>query len=104
VLVIGPTDLSINLGIPGKTDHPDFIKAAEKVVAAAEKNKKAAGIHVGSVKECETWASRGFRHLMCSADAPMLRHASNELAAAMKEICAGATPTTKAKAGGASPY
>src|SRR5581483_11058906 len=75
VLVIGPTDLSINLGVPGQTDHPTFMRAAEKVVAAAEKNKKTAGIHVGSVKECERWASHGFRYLMCSADAAMLRSA-----------------------------
>ncbi len=104
VLVIGPTDLSINLGIPGQTEHPKFIAAAEKVVAAAEKNKKTAGIHVGSVKDCERFAKYGFRYLMCSADGAMLRSASNELACAMKELCAAGAVKTKPTAGGATPY
>lgn len=102
-LVIGPTDLSIALGIPGKTDHPTFLEAADKVVAFAEKHKKAPGIHVGSPKECEFWAKRGFRWLMCSTETGMLRGKSAELASAMKEICAGKTPTT-AVTGGGSPY
>lgn len=104
VLVIGPTDLSIALGIPGKFDHPTFTAAAEKVVAAAEKNKKTAGIHVGSVKDCERFAKLGFRYLMCSADGAMLKSASNELASAMKELCSSGSVAAKAKTGSASPY
>ena len=105
VMVIGPTDLSINLGVPGQTDHPTFVKAAEKVVAACAKHKKTPGIHVGSVKECQRWASFGFRYLMCSADAAMLRSASNEMAAAMKELCAsGSVRAGKAEKGSATPY
>ncbi|HYF52084.1 MAG TPA: aldolase/citrate lyase family protein [Planctomycetota bacterium] len=104
VLVIGPTDLSINLGVPGKFDHPTFLAAAEKVVTAAEKHGKAAGIHVGSLKDSEMFAKLGFRHLMCSADAAMLRTASNELAAAMKELCAGGAVGKSKSSGSASPY
>ena len=102
--MIGPTDLSINLGIPGQTDHAKFGNAADKIVAACEKNGKAAGIHVGSVKECERWAARGFRYLMCSAETAMLRSASNDMAAAMKEICAGKTATEKTSKGAVTPY
>jgi 2-keto-3-deoxy-L-rhamnonate aldolase RhmA len=103
-LVIGPTDLSIALGIPGQTSHPRFLEAADKVVAFAEKHKKAPGIHVGTPKDCEFWSKRGFRWLMCSTDSGMLRAKSNELAAAMKEICAGrALGETAAKAA-AGPY
>ena len=104
VLVIGPTDLSINLGVPGQTEHPTFLRAAEKVVAACNKNGKAPGIHVGSVKDCERFASYGFRYLMCSADSAMLRSASNELAAAMKELCAGGSVKAKSEKGAATPY
>ena len=103
-LVIGPTDLSINLGIPGQTDHAKFGNAADKIVAACEKHGKAAGIHVGSVKDCERWASRGFRYLMCSAETAMLRSASNEMAAAMKEICAGKATSKKSSKSAATPY
>jgi 2-keto-3-deoxy-L-rhamnonate aldolase RhmA len=102
-LVIGPTDLSIALGIPGKTDHPKFLEAADKVVAFAEKHGKTAGIHVGSPADCERFAKRGFRYLMCSSDSAMLRTRSAELAAAMREVCSGGGLKTEAKAGG-TPY
>jgi 2-keto-3-deoxy-L-rhamnonate aldolase RhmA len=101
-LVIGPTDLSIALGVPGKTDHPRFVQAADAVVKFAEKHKKAGGIHVGTPKDCEHWAKRGFRWLMCSSDAGMLRSKSGELAAAMKEVCSGGS--ARAGAAGGTPY
>jgi 2-keto-3-deoxy-L-rhamnonate aldolase RhmA len=72
------------------------------VVKFAEKHKKAAGIHVGTPKDCEQWAKRGFRYLMCSSDAGMLRGKSGELAAAMKELCSGGA--VKTGTAGGTPY
>jgi len=42
-LWIGHFDLSCSLGINGQFDHPDFIKAANKVKRAAKKHNKALG-------------------------------------------------------------
>lgn len=47
VLLIGPNDLSISLGIPGDTMNPIELEAMAHVAAACKKNGKAFGIHAG---------------------------------------------------------
>lgn len=44
VLFVGPADLSHSLGIPGQFQHPDYLAALERVVAACRAHGKAAGI------------------------------------------------------------
>jgi 4-hydroxy-2-oxoheptanedioate aldolase len=44
VLFIGPADLSHSLGIPGQFQHPDYLGALDRVVAACRAHGKAAGI------------------------------------------------------------
>ena len=44
--IIGPYDLSGSLGMPGKFDHPDVLRAIEKVEQACKENKVALGIHI----------------------------------------------------------
>jgi 4-hydroxy-2-oxoheptanedioate aldolase len=46
VLFVGPNDLTHNLGIRDQFDHPIFVDALHRVVAAAKKSGKAAGILV----------------------------------------------------------
>ena len=47
VLLIGPNDLSISLGIPGDLFNPVELAAMAKVAAACKKHGKAFGIHAG---------------------------------------------------------
>jgi 4-hydroxy-2-oxoheptanedioate aldolase len=44
VLFVGPLDLTTNLGIQGKFDHPLFVDARRRTAKAARKAGKAAGI------------------------------------------------------------
>src|SRR5690606_6840063 len=44
VLFIGPADLSMDLGIFGQFDHPEFRKALDRIVEAAEAAGKSTGI------------------------------------------------------------
>ena len=41
-ILIGPYDLSIDMGIPGQFDNPLLIKAIERILSACKKNKKIA--------------------------------------------------------------
>jgi len=68
VLWIGQTDLSNSLGIPGQFDHPDFVAAVDRVVAAAQATGKAAGYMGMTIDECSTLYDKGFRCLACSGD------------------------------------
>ena len=46
VLFVGPADLSHSLGIPGQFQHPDYVAALDRVVAACRAHGKAPGILV----------------------------------------------------------
>ena len=46
VLFVGPAALSHSLGIPGQFQHPDYLAALDRVVAACRAHGKAAGILV----------------------------------------------------------
>jgi 2-keto-3-deoxy-L-rhamnonate aldolase RhmA len=44
--IIGPYDLSGSLGIPGQFDHPEMLKALDRVKTVSEKTNALAGFHV----------------------------------------------------------
>ncbi|GHS98494.1 hpch/hpai aldolase [Synergistales bacterium] len=48
VLLIGPNDLSLSLGIPGDMMNPIELDAIAKVAAACKKHKKYFGMHAGA--------------------------------------------------------
>ncbi|HUW92012.1 MAG TPA: aldolase/citrate lyase family protein [Bacteroidales bacterium] len=70
-VLIGPHDLSCNLGVPEQYDHPVFKKAVEKILMTARKAGVGAGIHVfynESVKWEIEWAAKGANLILHSGD------------------------------------
>jgi 2-keto-3-deoxy-L-rhamnonate aldolase RhmA len=68
-VLIGPHDLSCNLGIPEKYDHPRFDEAVRKIFSIAREHGKGAGIHYWLGLEQEiTWAKAGGNLVMHSSD------------------------------------
>ena len=45
---VGPSDLSVSLGIPGQITHPKEVEAIEKVVQVCQKHKIVPGIHMSN--------------------------------------------------------
>jgi 2-keto-3-deoxy-L-rhamnonate aldolase RhmA len=68
VLWIGHFDLTASLGIPAQFDHPDFLGAVERVVAACGRHGKTAGIMAGDVAGAAAWLDQGFRAVAYSGD------------------------------------
>lgn len=58
VIWLGHFDLSNFMGIPGQFQHPDFLAAVHRVVAAAKAHGKVAGFMVAN----EAWAQEYWRH------------------------------------------
>ncbi len=58
VIWLGHFDLSNFMGIPGQFQHPDFLAAVRRVVAAARAHGKIAGFMVAN----EAWAQEYWRH------------------------------------------
>jgi 4-hydroxy-2-oxoheptanedioate aldolase len=84
VLFIGPADLTMELGIFGQFDHPDFLDAVHKIVAAAKKANKAVGILFFNPDDYQKYHKMGIRFLACGADATFVadgaRNMANKLA------------------------
>ncbi len=76
--IIGPNDLSQSMGIMGQTDDPKFIKAVEKVIAAAKKENKFSGIHLMSVAALKPWINKGMTLNLWSNDVNMLMSSAVE--------------------------
>ena len=68
VLFIGPLDLSVNLEVTGKFEHPEFLKSMDKVAAACRRKGKAAGILVPKLDFLESWIAKGFTFLVVGSD------------------------------------
>ncbi|MEY8337671.1 aldolase/citrate lyase family protein [Lachnospiraceae bacterium 62-35] len=72
VAFVGPNDLSQDLGILGDYDNPVMIEAYEKVLQAAKKAGKSAGIHFGKKEPLVPWIKAGYQMNMCGADVSSL--------------------------------
>jgi 4-hydroxy-2-oxoheptanedioate aldolase len=60
-VIIGTNDLSKSLGVPGQTNHPEVLRAVDRILAAGRKTGKVIG---GPVRKGETpkqYFDKGFR-------------------------------------------
>ncbi len=78
VLLIGPTDLSISLGVPGQFQHPTMQEAYRHVAATATRHGIAAGIHPPELAVVEYGRSIGMRCLMVSSEVRLLLGAARQ--------------------------
>lgn len=72
VAMVGPTDLSISLGVPGEFDHPKLLDAVSRLVAACERHGVFPGIHCRSARMAIPWLRRGMRLLGCGSEHGMI--------------------------------
>jgi 4-hydroxy-2-oxoheptanedioate aldolase len=86
VLFVGPSDLSMALGIFGQLDHPRFIDALETTAAAANKAGKATGVLMGSPEEFRKYHDLGFRFIACGADAAFVASGARSTAGALNDL------------------
>jgi len=68
VLWIGQSDLSASLGVPGQFDHPTFVAAVDRVIAACRTHGKIGGFMTTTLDFGEWVAKKGFRMLAWSGD------------------------------------
>ena len=68
VVWVGHFDLTNFLGTPGQFDHPDYLAAIRRVVAAARANDKPAGFMVADAKWARAYWDHGFRMIAYALD------------------------------------
>lgn len=68
-VIIGPHDLSINMGLPEQYEHPDFEKAVKEIIRKARTKGIAAGIHFPSDPNRQIkWMQEGANIVLHSSD------------------------------------
>lgn len=72
VLFIGPNDLSANLGILRQFQRVEFTQAVDRILKAAQRHSKVAGIMTGSAEETLTRLGQGFRFISTASDTRLL--------------------------------
>ena len=93
VLFVGPNDLSANLNRFRQFDHPEFVRAVERVLAAATQHGIAAGYMVGGVEEALARIDQGFRFMALGSDARLLAGAAAAVYEQMNKALAARFPT-----------
>jgi 2-dehydro-3-deoxyglucarate aldolase/4-hydroxy-2-oxoheptanedioate aldolase len=68
VLWIGHFDLTASLGIPGQFDHPDYLRAVERVLEACHRHGKTPGIMAAGIDTAISLLGQGFRAVAYSGD------------------------------------
>lgn len=80
VLFIGPSDLTHSMGVPGQFDHPAYVDAIDRVVAAASDHGKATGILLRNTSALEWHLERGIRFIGLGSDASFVAEGARALA------------------------
>jgi 4-hydroxy-2-oxoheptanedioate aldolase len=84
VLFVGPADLSHSLGIPGQFDHPDYLAAVERTIAAAESRGKSTGILLRDPTTLRRHLELGFRFIGIGADGAFIADGARAVVAAVR--------------------
>ena len=86
-VMIGPDDLSQDLGVPGQARHPRMQAATERVIDVCSAASVPWGFSCQDIASAEGWLDRGIRWLPFANDAAILFNAFTETAAALKSHC-----------------
>ena len=78
-LLIGPTDLSIELGVPGQLDAPQLIEAISTTLSACQAHGVAPGIQLTNLAWLLHWAERGMRVLSSFSEVELLQRAGRSI-------------------------
>jgi 2-keto-3-deoxy-L-rhamnonate aldolase RhmA len=87
VLLIGASDLTLEMGIPGQLMHPELIKAYETAAAACKKHGKWLGMGGVYTDEGQAkYVSIGARMILAGSDLPFLMQAATSRANTLRAL------------------
>lgn len=83
--LVGPTDLSLALGVPGSSDAPVLLEAIERTMGACKAHGVVPAIHTNDVAMTAAWARRGMRMVSISSEAGLLMAGARQAIAQIRE-------------------
>lgn len=85
-VMIGPDDLTQDLGIPGEMQHPRYLEAVEHVIATCSKHEVPWGFSCQDLASAERWIARGIRWMPFSNDVNSLFNTFSQAASGLKRL------------------
>ena len=82
--LVGPTDLSVSLGVGGQMDHPTLVAAIERTLAACREHGVVPAIHTNDTAMTAAWARRGMRMVSINSEVGLLTSAGRQAVAAIR--------------------
>lgn len=69
-IIVGPSDLSIDLGVPLRYDHPRLVEAVDRVLDGCRARELSCGIYCATEQSISFWHERGMNIIWsgCAAD------------------------------------
>ena len=85
-IYIGPADLSLSLGLPGRLDPVDVkvVSAIETILAKCKSAGRRCGIHTGSIEYARNMVSKGFDFVTILGDSRILAAAAETIVRGVK--------------------
>jgi 2-dehydro-3-deoxyglucarate aldolase/4-hydroxy-2-oxoheptanedioate aldolase len=80
-VMVGPSDLSISLGVPGDFQNPKLVDTVEKIRESCLDHGIVPGIQTRTVQMAKFWKERGMLFLGCSSETSMLYEKAKEIVA-----------------------
>lgn len=77
-IMIGPADLSHDMGISGQIHHPRVEKAFRRIIEVCNKHGVAPGIHLSNMEDVRKWVNEGMRFVTYSYDIKFFKDASHD--------------------------
>jgi 2-dehydro-3-deoxyglucarate aldolase/4-hydroxy-2-oxoheptanedioate aldolase len=74
-LAVGANDMTFSLGIHGQFEHPTFIAAMNRVIAACKRNGKMGKSHPHHASQIGEFSKMGYQMMMLNSDVSHLRQA-----------------------------
>jgi len=85
-VVIGPTDMSVSMGLPGEIGHPKVVAAYERIISAARTAGKFVGCGLGPDEEFAVLqARRGVQWLQLGGDCTYMIQCMDQLSSSIRE-------------------
>jgi 2-dehydro-3-deoxyglucarate aldolase/4-hydroxy-2-oxoheptanedioate aldolase len=86
VIWLGHFDLTNFMGIPGQFENPDYLRAVDRIVAAAQRHGKIAGFMAADEVWARDYLAKGFRIIAYGVDHLLLQRALGQGLSRMREI------------------
>ncbi|HUK18681.1 MAG TPA: aldolase/citrate lyase family protein [Bryobacteraceae bacterium] len=78
IIMVGPADLSISLGVPGQFEHPLLVSTVDRLIEECNRHGVVPGIQTRSTAMAKFWAERGMRFVGAGAEHGLLLEKSRE--------------------------